>query len=157
MKEIIVNDLILYYDDPFRVLGEEETNQMKFYNDSQGICIRNDEEHMMVTVGTKQINGITNFLLFSKDLLNKTQEDIAHAMKPYGYALSEYLTEDADGQEIRGFAYEYETEGIPMYGQAYVAKKDKVVYYLYLYVRRENKENGLKLWKKIIDELKWKK
>ena len=112
---------------------------------------------MMVTVGTKQINGITNFLLSNKDLLKKTEEDIAHAMKPYGYALSEYLTENADGQEIRGFAYEYEAEGKAMYGQAYVTKKDKVVYYLYLYVRNENKENGLKLWKKIIDGLKWKK
>ncbi|MBR4461909.1 MAG: hypothetical protein IKS51_04945 [Erysipelotrichaceae bacterium] len=156
MKEIIVNDLILCYDEPFRVLGEEETNQMKFYNDSQGICIRNDEEHMMVTVGIKQINGIMNLLLTNKDLVKKTEEDIAHAMKPYAYQLSGHLTENADGQEIHGFAYEYEAEGKPMYGEAYVAKKDKVIYYLYLYVRRENKEDCLGIWKKMIGDLRWK-
>ena len=43
MKEIIIDDLILYYDDDFRLIGEEETMQMKFYGDSTGICIRNEK------------------------------------------------------------------------------------------------------------------
>ncbi len=157
MKEIIIDDLILYYDDDFSLIGEEETKQMKFYGDSQGICIRNNEKHMIVTIGSKKINGFSNLLLNNKDLAKLTQEDIARAMRPYGYEKTADLLEYADGQEMRGFAYDYVVEKVPMYGEAYVTKKDKKIYYLYLYVRQECKGNGIALWKKMIGELKWKK
>ncbi len=156
MKEIIIDDLILYYDDDFSLIGEEETMQMKFYGDSTGICIRNEKKHMIVTIGSKKINGFSNLLLNNKDLVNLTQEDIARAMRPYDYKLASSLMETADGQEMRGFAYDYIAEGVPMYGEAYVAKKDRKIYYLYLYVRQECKEDGIGLWKKMIGDLKWK-
>ena len=157
MKEIIIDDLILRYDDDFCLIGEEETRQMKFYGDSQGICIRNKEKHMIVAVGSKKINGFSNFLLNNKDLAKLTQEDIARAMKPYGYQMTSELLEYADGQELRGFAYDYTAEKIPMHGEAYVTKRDKKIYYLYVYVRQEGKETGLAIWKKMLGDLGWKK
>ncbi len=157
MKEIINDDLILYYDDDFRLMGEEETGQMNVDGDSTSICIRNNEKHMIVAVGSKKINGFSNLVLNNKDLAKLTQENISRAMRPYSYEKTADLLEYADGQEMRGFAYDYVAEKVPMYGEAYVTKKDRKIYYLYLYVRQECKGNGIAIWKKMIGDLKWKK
>lgn len=156
MKEIIIKDLILSYDDDFKLLGEEETDQMKFYNDSKGICIKDDNRRMIVTIGFKNVNLLTNFILFNKDLVNKTQSDISTAMKAYDYKLIGNINALADGREIDGFNYEYVAEGIEMYGEVFVFKKDKTIYYLYLYSRKDNLNNNLEIWKEIINNLRWK-
>ena len=156
MKEIIINDLILIYPEEFEAVGEEETDQMKFYNDSKGICIKDSNRHMIITVGCKDVNLLANFIFSRKDLVKRTQSDIATAMKNYDFKLIGKIESVADGKEIDGFNYEYIAEDIPMYGEAYVFKKNKTIYYLYLYSRKDCFDNNVAVWKDIINNLRWK-
>lgn len=155
MKKIIIKDLVLFYPDEFVLLGEEETNQMKFYNDSKGICIKSDDRHMIITVGYKEVNILVNLIISRKDLVKNTLADISSAMKEYDFKFINIISSIADDKEINGFSYEYISENIPMYGEAYIIKRNNNIYYLYLYSRKDNLDTNLNIWKDIIDNLKW--
>lgn len=155
MKKIIIKDLVLFYPDEFVLLGEEETNQMKFYNDSKGICIKSDDRHMIITVGYKEVNILVNLIISRKDLVKNTLADISSAMKEYDFKFINIISSIADDKEINGFSYEYISENIPMYGEAYIIKRNNNIYYLYLYSRKDNLDTNLDIWKDIINNLKW--
>ena len=154
MIEVKVDGLIASSDE-LTALDEEELNQLNFYSGEKGVCLKNEDEHVMISIGHKRVNRLAAVLLTGRDLIRRTQDDIARAMKPYGYRLLGYRTGNAGGLAAGSFDYQYEVDGIKMYGETMTARRGGDLYYLYLYVREENKEAGLRIWKGLTESLKW--
>ena len=156
MKEIIIDNLIMSYDDSFEILGEEETDQLKFYDDNKGICLKNEDKHLMITIGYKKINSLINLILSENNLIKTTQNDIARAMKKYDYQLIDYSKKIIKDKQAHGFSYKYIADDINMYGEAYVIKFNKAIYYLYLYSRSDNYKENKEIFDNILNQIEWK-
>ncbi len=68
---------------------------------------------------------------------------------------SREVPQSRDGKEAKGFRYEYEAQGIGMTGDALAIKRDKTLYYLYIYARTELREESLALWEEILNSIRW--
>ena len=157
MEELLLNEkLVMTLPDGLRVMNDEETAKLNFYKDRKGLCFNDPEKHLMITSGFKKLNGIINMLISEKDLNMNSEAEIGKAMKPYGYRLIDLGSRTIAGSKAECYSYEYNSEGIDMFGESYVFKKDKDAYYLNMYTRAENKEENLACWNAFLDGLKWK-
>ena len=147
MNSVIFGDkLTLLYPDGFHIMGSTEKGNMQFFGDSEGECLSDPERHMLISVGKKSIGSISALLLSANDEAKKTEKIIRKPMSSYGYQLDGFTSRKIGAEKAEGFCYNYESQGIGMYGESYVVKYDRTFYYLNLYARRELKSENLDVW-----------
>ena len=59
------------------------------------------------------------------------------------------------GEQAEGFSYAYEAQGVDMYGESYVIKYDRKLYYLNFYARGELLNESLEVWNRILSSAMW--
>ena len=143
------------YPDGFHVMEEEETRQLKFLGNGEGICLSDPDRHMMVSIGWKQIWGIVSLLLGTKDLAKDMEKRIRQPMKQYGYRKGESLKKKIGKKEAMGFSYEYSVQGTGMTGESYVVKDGKEIYYLHVYMRTGLKSGSYPVWEGMLESISW--
>jgi len=156
MQRIFNNTLHLSFPDGFHVMDNGERQKLNMLADGPGECLTAQEEHIIISIGWKELGLFPALLVSAKDAADNSQKAISKAMEPYGFQFRETFAEDIGGEKAPGFSYEYEAQGISMHGETCVIKHNKVLYYLHIYMRRELKEESTKIWKDILATAKWK-
>ncbi len=151
MNSVSLNEkMVLNYPDPLHLLSEEELAEVRFLNDRKGMCFSDPEHHLMISVADQKLDGFSGLILKASDICRNCEPIIAKAMRPYDYELDDFCTEEILGQNADGFSYFYQAEGVRMYGEFYVLKVKKTVYYFYLYMRDKGKEDSVEVWEKFL-------
>ena len=146
MKAVILNnELNFAYPDDFEVLSEDEIKEMNFIEKGEGICIRNKDKRILVSIGYKKVNGFASFILNDKDIIKKNEKIVSDAMKVNDYQLDDFLSRNVAGQLCQGFSYDYLVNDIKMHGETVLLKLKNNLYYINSYVRDENKEKTLSI------------
>ena len=155
--EYIINEqLSVSLPEGFGQLSEEERSQLHFIEDGEGKIFSDPERHMIVSIGWKKVNGLAALILSSKDLIRNTEASINKAMEAYSYKLEGFLSRNVGSHKTEGFSYVYETQGVKMYAETLTLKYKKTFFYLYLYTRKELKNNSQAVWLDILESCQWK-
>ena len=149
------NSLSLNIPESFRKLDVAERQKLNMLADGPGVCLTAQEEHIIISIGWKELGLFPALLVSAKDAADNSQKTISQAMQPYGFQFRETFAEEIGGEKAPGFSYEYEAQGIAMHGETCVVKHNKVLYYLHIYMRRELKGESTKIWKEILATAKW--
>lgn len=155
MKTMAVNhELRFSCPEGFHEMNAEEKSALSFYGGGEYECFSDPERHMMISIGWETVKGLA--ALGGAESAAKTAEKkIARSMQPFGYHLVK--TEDTllDGEAAKGFCYEYEAQGTAMAAQSFACKRNKTMYYLHVYYRKELQEESASVWKEIFDSMRW--
>ena len=111
-------------------MDESEQGGMQFYGGSPGKCLSDPKRHILISIGSKSIGGITVLLVSAKDAAKRAEASIHKPMQAYGYRLNGFAAKAVGNKQAEGFGYEYEAQGVGMYGESYVVKLDRTLYYL---------------------------
>ena len=150
-------EIVLPIPEGSRVLDEAETAALKKTADGEGVCLRDDERHILISVGRKPVGMLTAALVDLPGLAKRLEQGIAAPMAAYGYRYDSAQAVTIDGQKAQGLSYRYTAEGTPMYAESYVLKNKKVIWYLHFYVREETREESLAVWRSFLSKITWKK
>ena len=152
-----LNDrLTLSWPDGFHVMNEEERKKLTFYGDGPSEVISDPDRHIIVSVGWKPLGGFAGLLLGARDIAKDMEKKLSRPMQAYGWRSGGACTKTVGGEKAEGFSYEYETQGIGMYGESYAVKHGKALYYLHFYARKALQSESLKVWDAILDSAKWR-
>ena len=158
MENIALNNaLTLSFPDGFRRLTEAETNKLTFIEAGEGVCLRDEARHILVSLGYKKVGLLPRLTLDSVDVAKASQARVAAAMKAYGYGQLRWQNGRMDGKKACGFRYTYQAQGVDMAGDCCVVKDGGVIYYLNAYVREAGQEESFRLWEEILDAARWKR
>ena len=138
----------------FRVMDEAERSKLNVLGQGPGACITDPERHVVMSFGWKAA-GLAALLLSAKDAAKQAEADIRKAMSSYGYHLDGFLSRAVGGEKAEGFAFDYEAQGIRMYGESFAVKRGKVFYYLHLYTREALKDENVTLWTELLSSAAW--
>ncbi len=156
MSNLMINDeLHMVYPDSFHVMDEKEKESLNTLTGDDFVGISDPEAHMMVTVGYKANTGFAAKLLSAKDIAKNMEKQISKPMMIYSYARGRFNEIQIGGIDASGFDYSYEVQGIVMFGESYVIKKDKTVYYFSMYSRDNMKTKNLSTWEDMIRQARW--
>lgn len=158
MAKLFVNkELELAYPDSFHVMSEEERSKLTFIAEGTGECLSDPENHAVITIGWKTVNGLASFILSQKDMAKNMEAQIRKPMQSFGIRTESAGSKNIGWKKGNGFRYHYEAQGIGMYGESYVVKSGKTFYYLHFYTREETKEQSLPGWEALLASALWKK
>ena len=151
MKTITLNDSLHFsFPDTFQKMSEKETQQLRMDPSGPSVSLRDEGRHIIVSLGHRRA-GLLAAILNSKDLIKNTQSQIASVMQPFDYRLTGYQDRVLAGKITPSFQYTYLAKGIQMVGECCVLKADKTIYYLHCYVRQSGMEEGIQLFKEILE------
>jgi len=151
MENIILNDSICFsFPDGFRKMSEEEQQPFRMDQSGPNVSLRDEDRHIIVSLGYRYA-GLMAAFLSDKDLIKNAQSRIASAMQSFGYRLTGYQDRVLAGKTISSFQYTYTTQGVQMVGECCAMKEGKTIYYLHCYVRQSCMEEGIQIWKEILE------
>ena len=157
MEKIILNEtLALTFPDGFRKLDEAELSQMKTVQSGSGICLRNDDQHIIVSLGYRRA-GLLSAFFSDKDLIKSAQGRIAAVMRRYSYQLGAYDRCCISDKTAHFFTYGYVAQNIRMAAECCAIREAKTIYYLHFYVRESSRDTGFSLWRGILANAQWKR
>ena len=143
------NTLHLTFPEGFRKLNEEEMKQMRTVQQGPGVCLRNDDRHIIVSLGYRKA-GLLDALL-NGDLIKSAQNRISGAMRACQYHLTGYQSCRVGDKTAQSFQYTYTAQNTDMVGECCALQVGKTIYYLHFYVRKPFEDDGLRLWKEILE------
>lgn len=156
MKTIILNnELELTYPDSFRILSKEERSRLSFIEEGAGECLKDDEGHILISAGWKQIGGFAALMADTKGISEHNEKLVRKAMAPYGYESDGHVTQEVGGKTSEGFLFRYKAQDIPMSGECRTVKNGKTVYYFNAYYRTALKEESAAAVRDILSRAKW--
>jgi len=149
------NALALSCPDGFHKLDSAERASLKMLAEGPGEVLSDPDRHILLSIGWKPVGTLTALLLNTKDVAKNMNMRLRKALKPYSCQERETLNRMISGKRAEGLAYEYDSNGIRMLGQSYVAKHGKAFYFLHFYVRSELKAESLPVCEEILASVKW--
>lgn len=149
------NHLELSYSNSFRQLTPEERSKLHFMAEGEGVCIRDDEHHILISVGWHEINAFLGFLFNDKDLAENMKKNIRKMSSPYHFRDEEDIKTDLGGKTAEGIRYRYDAENIEMISESYVLKMNKTIYYFHFYTRAALFMNNKEIWDDILKTVRW--
>lgn len=153
MEITVNNECRIEIPQGFRVLAEEERNKMSFAKDGEGVCLHDEQRHVLISIGYKKA-GLASLLVKPKDVVKTFEKNIAKAMKPFGYKLEDFKERQVGDKCFEGFRYSYSTQGIDMAGESLIGKNNKTFYYMHVYVRA-NMPDGFDVWDEMLNGVVW--
>ncbi len=148
-------EIVLPCPEGFRALDEKEQANFNITEQGEGVCLQNIQQHIIISVGRKQLNTLTATLLNSDDVAKNMERVITLPMKKFGFQLEKHIKKQFGGQNATGFTYRYIADNIPMYAESYVVKYKKVLYYFHFYAHAALLDESLAVWEQFFTETKW--
>jgi hypothetical protein len=136
-------------------MSEEEVAQLNVIGRGEGVCLKSEELHIVISMGWKQEGGFFTKLLVGKDLVAPMESCYRKRMKPFGYMKNEDLQRQVAGETARGLRYNYQVNGTGMTGESFVLTRDNTRYYLHVYYRTQLGNESREVWKSILDSAGW--
>ena len=134
----------------FREMSEQERGALNMMGQGDTLCLTNEEGHMVVSMGWKDVNAVSAFLLRIIRPVTSVEASVNQAMAPYGYRKETGLTRQIGGQDAQGFRFTY-TAGVPMVGESYVIREGRSLTFFHVYVRAAQRSEGLAQWNRLLD------
>ena len=128
----------------FRVLSEEEMNQMNFINGAPDLCISDPEKHILMNFASSKGSILISAMLSERDVARES-----------GFEFIDFVSEEISGREAEGFLYEYKADDIDMSGKVLCLKKAKAFYFIYCYYRKALEEESLETIRQVFDTISW--
>ncbi len=138
-----------------RILSEAEAAAFQKTASGEGVCIRDEERHILISVGRKQLGLLTAALVDTLGVAKSMEQGIAKPMQAYGYRYEQSQETQIGGQKAVGFSYHYVADGIPMYGQSLAVKHKKVIYNFHFYAREAQQAESLVFWNTFLAGITW--
>ena len=110
----------------FRPMTRDERAELRIAEDGDIRCLTNEAEHMVVSIGWKEVSVGVNLVLRLIKPVKSVEAGVNRAMAPYGFRRETSLDRQIGGQKAEGFRYAY-TAGTPMVGETYVVTYEDVV------------------------------
>ncbi len=156
MSNLNINDkLNITYPDTFHVMDEAEKKNLQTMTDEDFTGLSNHDDHIIITIGAKEIPGFSNLVLSTKVLIKNMEKQVGKAMMINSYARGRFKDREIDGVKACGFDYSNEVQGIVMMGESYVVKKDKTVYTFNMYSRDNLRAKNMKTWEEMLGSIRW--
>ena len=76
-------------------------------------------------------------------------------MRSYSFRVTDSAGKNVGREKAEGFSYEYSASGTDMYGESFVVKYEKVLYYLHFYTREKLKNDNMKVWSELLASAQW--
>ena len=137
----------------FRPMTKDERANLRIAEDGDILCLTNEAEHMLVSIGWKEVNVGVSLLLHLIRPVKSVEASVNRSMSPYGYRLEEMLERQIGGQPVQGFRYTYTAGGTPMVGESYVLRQGRSLTFFHGYMPQELRESALALWHGLLDEV----
>ena len=151
MSALKINDKFqLICPEGFRTMTTQERAQLRIAEEGDILCLTNETEHMVVSIGWKEVSIGTGLVLHLIRPVKSVEASVNRSMAPYGFRKETSLTRQIGGQNAEGFRYTY-TAGVPMVGETYVIRQMRSLTFFHMYLRAENRENGLPQWNALLD------
>jgi hypothetical protein len=151
--ELVLTDgLSLLYPDGFHELDEAERSAMRLLQDGEWVGISDSERHMLVTVGWRP-QGLAGMFLSTRDLAKNAERNVSKAVADSLYALEDFAECDIAGTRAHGFRYTYQAfdnRPYQMYGECFVTKIEKTIWYFNLYARAELRSESVLEWEHML-------
>lgn len=145
-----INELKLSFMDGFREMTEDEIKQLNFYKDGPGVCVKDPQRHILITVGWNKTTFGT-LMISAKEAAQNAESKISKPMQANGYQLDSFYERKLGGEKACGYRYHYTAQDIKMTGETWVVKRNKSFYYLNFYARTELEADSLEIWNQILD------
>ena len=156
MKTMAVNhELRFECPEGFHVMDEEERSKLNFYGEGECECLSDPDRHIIISIGWARLGGLGAALGGAASAAKNMEKKLSKPMQQYGYRLLDMKDAMLDGEAAKGYSYEYETQGIGMAGESYACKRNKTMYYLHVYYRKELQEESLPVWEGIFSSMRW--
>ena len=151
MHEIDINEeFTISYPEGFHVMTDEEWSKLNVLEDGPGVGLSDPDRHIIVTVGWKQVGGLTAKLIKGPDLVKNMEKRIRKAMAPWDYKNKGFSHRSVADSTAEGVGYTYRVQDTGMYAESYAMSRGRTLYYLHFYVRQEFKEEGLPVWEEML-------
>lgn len=155
MKTMALNHEVRFScPDGFHVMDAEERSKLNFYEEGEGECLSDPERHIIISIGWKHLQGLAA-LAGAANAAKTMEKAISKPMQQFGYRLVKMKDSVLDGEPVKGFCYEYEAQGISMVGESLACKRNKTMYYLHVYYRKELQEESASVWEDIFASMRW--
>ena len=155
MNKITCNaELYINFPDGFAKLDEEVMRRMGVSPKDPVEMVSDPERHMLISIGWRPLN-LAARLNGVKDLMKVVESEVSKDMQPYAYHFDDCSALELDGEMAESFNYDYTTDDIEMHGETVVIKRNKLMYNIHLYARKELLDSSLETWQEILDSIKW--
>ena len=138
------------------IYDEAERNALNTTGGAPQFVIGWKENHLIVSVAWKKVNGFAAMLVSTKDACKNAEKAIAEAQRPFGYQLKEFKSTTIGGEKTEGFRYTYTAQDIDMTADTFVIKRKSTFYYIYCYSRTANAETNDALWQNLLTQAEWR-
>lgn len=149
--------MTMEYPDGFEVMTETAQKQAFQDENPDRAGIWDKQRHVMVAV----LWHTTNKLLIAiagnaKWVAQSNEARISKALRNHGYQKGDFFETDIAGHKAHGFSYEYSVQGVTQSCRIVSVINEVTCYNIYLYGRKENAENDLKLFEELLRTTQFK-
>ena len=139
----------------FLPMDQSSRDNLHFYGSEPDLCLHDKDRHMIVIVNHQKLPLISRIMLKDKEMIGSLEKTCAQTMVDFDYRLQEFLSRQIGGKTAHGFRYTYTADGIPMEGESCFIRDGKLMYNLYVYYRKQLREESSATWKTILESVKW--
>ena len=151
---LLNNELEITLPEGFRDMTPEEMAGLNVYKEAPGVSVKDPDRHIVISAAWKK-SGLAALMLSAKEVAKKMESTLRGAMKPYGYVLDSFITENIGKETAEGFRYRYTAQNIRMVGETLSVKKGRTFYYIHCYLREELREESLQTLEEIFQSARW--
>lgn len=153
---ITLNETLkIYYPEGFHIMDENERRNLNSLGDGPVECLSDPERHVVISTGWKSVGRLLGMMFGAKDAAKSAEGQVRRAMKVYNYRRNGFFTREVGGEKAEGYSYEYDAQGVHMYGETCVVKHGTEFYYLHLYTRIASKDENLEMWDGMLVSAVW--
>ena len=127
---------------------------MKVMAEGDWAGFRDDDRHMIITMGWRKAGAVLSFLMRNRDLAKNMEMQVRSAMKASDYDFEGLTDRQIAGQKAGGFRYTYKAGEVQMAAESCVFKLDKDIYYIHLYARQELRDESFRVWEEFLKGIK---
>ena len=151
--------LSLSLPESFREMSREEIASL-LAPDAQGdgLCLRSDELHAVVSIGWKELRGAGALLtrvLSGRDLAKNIRVHLEQSMRPFSFTAEDELTRTVGGECAFGLRYAYRAQETDMTGESLVLRRGDTLCYFHVYYRTQSSEESRRMWNAVLDSAVW--
>ena len=151
MSEISINNRFrLLCPEGFREMTEEEREKRDLPADSNTLCLIDEGDSMLASIGWKDVGIVSSLLLYIIQPVASMEASVHQAMTGYGYRKETMLERSIGGRPAKGFRFTY-TAGAPMVGESYVIREGRSLTFFHVYLKADLQDETLARWNRLLD------
>ena len=156
MNHSVINqELALDWPESFHELSMQELKDMSISAPDEGFAIRNNDNHMLVSIHWKKLPFFLSLMADPKENMKSTEAMMRKGLEKNDYELIETTEKHAAGETLPGFVYEYTVRDSRQYSEALFLKHKNHIYAIYCYGRKDHREEDEPVFEDMLRSLQF--